>query len=57
MAAGREGARRSNFWPNGDDRFWRVAAFVKRGVGTQWGPIYAGHCASDIASMAGFLTD
>ena len=30
---------------------------AKQGVQTEWRPIYGGHCASDMASLAGFLTD
>jgi hypothetical protein len=28
---------------------------IKKGVKTQWHPIYGGHCAIDIASLADFL--
>lgn len=28
---------------------------VKRGVKTAWHPVYGGHCAIDVASLAGFL--
>lgn len=29
---------------------------IKRGVNTTWHPLYGGHCAIDIASLAAFLT-
>lgn len=30
---------------------------VRRGVATEWRPLYGGHCATDVASLAAFLTD
>lgn len=30
---------------------------VKRGVRTEWLPLYGGHCATDVSSLARFLTD
>ncbi|WP_369062051.1 hypothetical protein ABOZ73_07610 [Caulobacter sp. 73W] len=30
---------------------------VERGVRAEWRPLYGGHCATDIASLASFLTD
>jgi hypothetical protein len=30
---------------------------VKRGVRTEWRPLYGGHCATDVASLASFLVD
>ncbi|OYX57089.1 MAG: esterase [Brevundimonas subvibrioides] len=30
---------------------------VERGVRTEWRPLYGGHCATDIASLASFLVD
>lgn len=30
---------------------------VERGVRTEWRPLYGGHCATDIASLASFLAD
>ena len=28
----------------------------KRGVKTEWHPLYGGHCATDVASLAAFLS-
>jgi hypothetical protein len=28
----------------------------RRGVSTEWRPLYGGHCATDVASLAAFLT-
>lgn len=33
-----------------------VAAARARGVTTEWHPLYGGHCATDVASLAAFLT-
>lgn len=30
---------------------------VERGVRTEWRPLYGGHCATDVASLASFLAD
>ncbi|MFN3668643.1 MAG: alpha/beta hydrolase-fold protein [Brevundimonas sp.] len=30
---------------------------VERGVSTEWRPLYGGHCATDVSSLARFLTD
>lgn len=30
---------------------------VMRGVRTEWRPLYGGHCATDVASLASFLTE
>jgi hypothetical protein len=37
----------------GTERLARVARL--RGVATEWHPLYGGHCASDIPSLANFL--
>lgn len=37
----------------GTERLARVAQ--ARGVATEWHPIYGGHCATDVASLAAFL--